>query len=78
MVPAVLLHYGQAAILISGDFAFSRDGILAGGNPNQETTVIGELHWKTIAEARSTGTVLPLEGSKRATEIAARIASVML
>jgi len=65
MVPAVHLNYGQAAILTPSDFPFSRDGILAEGNPNQEMMVIGELNLHTIAEARSTGTVLPLLDSKR-------------
>ncbi len=60
MVPAVSLNYGQAGILTPSDFAFSRDGILAEGIPNQETMVIGELNLATIAETRSSGTVLPL------------------
>ncbi len=44
MVPAVSLNYGQASILTPSDFAFSRDGILAEGVPNQEMMVIGELN----------------------------------
>ncbi len=35
-VPAVHLNYGQAAILTPSDFPFSRDGILAEGNVNQD------------------------------------------
>jgi len=65
MVPAVSLNYGQAGILTPSDFAFSRDGILAEGIPNQETMVIGELNLATIAETRSSGTVLPLLDSQR-------------
>lgn len=65
MVPAVSLNYGQAAILTPSDFAFSRDGILAEGNYNQEMMVIGELNLKTIVESRSSGTVLPLHDSQR-------------
>ena len=72
MVPAVSLNYGQAAILTPSDFAFSRDGILAEGIPNQETMVIGELNLKTIVDTRSTGTVLPLLDSGRTAEIPAR------
>jgi predicted amidohydrolase len=68
MVPAVSLNYGQAAILTPSDFAFSRDGILAEGNPNQEMMVIGELNLKTIAESRTNGTVLPLLDSRRTGE----------
>ena len=55
MVPAVSLNYGQASILTPSDFAFSRDGILAEGNPNQEMMVIGELNLETICESRSSG-----------------------
>jgi predicted amidohydrolase len=69
MVPAVSLNYGQAAILTPSDFAFSRDGILAEGNPNQEMMVIGELNLKTIAESRASGTVLPLRDSRRTDEM---------
>jgi len=69
MVPAVSLNYGQASILTPSDFPFSRDGILAEGNPNQEMMVIGELNLKTISETRSSGTVLPLLDSRRTAEI---------
>jgi predicted amidohydrolase len=69
MVPAVSLNYGQAAILTPSDFAFSRDGILAEGNPNQEMMVIGELNLKTITEAREGGTVLPLIDSVRTAQV---------
>jgi len=69
MVPAVHMNYGQASILTPSDFPFSRDGILAEGNPNLEMMVIGELNLKTIQESRSSGTVLPLLDSRRTTEI---------
>ncbi len=78
MVPAVSLNYGQAAILTPSDFAFSRDGILAEGNPNQEMMVIGELNLKTIAEARETGTVLPLLDSARSASVTAETEIVTL
>ncbi len=65
MVPAVHLNYGQAAILTPSDFPFARDGILAEGNVNQEMMVIGELNLETITHSRVTGTVLPLEDSRR-------------
>jgi len=63
MVPAVSLNYGQAAILTPSDFAFSRDGILGEGTPNQEMMVIGELNLDTIMSTRASGTVLPLQDS---------------
>lgn len=78
MVPAVSLNYGQAAILTPSDFPFSRDGILAEGTPNQEMMVIGEMNLKTIADARSTGTVLPLLDSARSAEISARLEVVQV
>lgn len=65
MVPAVSLNYGQASILTPSDFAFSRDGILAEGNPNQEMMVIGELNLDIICQGRTNGTVLPLLDSAR-------------
>ena len=68
-VPAVHLNYGQAAILTPSDFPFSRDGILAEGNPNQEMMIIGELNLDTIITARINGTVLPLEDSRRTAEL---------
>jgi predicted amidohydrolase len=73
MVPAVSLNYGQASILTPSDFAFSRDGILAEGNANQEMMVIGELNMKTILDTRSNGTVLPLMDSTRSAEIASNV-----
>ena len=78
MVPAVSLNYGQAAILTPSDFAFSRDGILAEGNPNQEMMVIGELNLKTIADSRETGTVLPLLDSIRSAAVGAETEIVIL
>jgi predicted amidohydrolase len=78
MVPAVSLNYGQAAILTPSDFAFSRDGILAEGNPNQEMMVIGELNLKTIADARETGTVLPLLDSTQTSAVIAQPEVVIL
>lgn len=78
MVPAVSLNYGQAAILTPSDFAFSRDGILAEGNPNQEMMVIGELNMNTILDTRSSGTVLPLLDSVRSAEIAASVETITL
>lgn len=68
MVPAVSLNYGQASILTPSDFPFSRDGILAEGNANQEMMVIGELNLQTIVESEVSGTVLPLLDSRRTAE----------
>jgi predicted amidohydrolase len=65
MVPAVHLNWGQASILTPSDFPFARDGILAEGNPNQESMVIGEVNLATITESRTNGTVIPLRDSTR-------------
>jgi predicted amidohydrolase len=73
MVPVVSLNYGQASILTPSDFAFSRDGILAEGSPNQEMMVVGELNLSTISDARTSGTVLPLLDSRRSAEIASNL-----
>jgi len=78
MVPAVSLNYGQAAILTPSDFAFSRDGILAEGNVNQEMMVIGEIDLKTILDARVSGTVVPLYDSRNTSSIVAELEEVTL
>ncbi len=73
MVPAVHLNYGQASILTPSDFPFSRDGILAEGNINQEQIVIGELNLNTILESRTRGTVLPLLDNVHTAAATARV-----
>lgn len=78
MVPAVSLNYGQASILTPSDFAFSRDGILAEGVPNQESMVIGDLNLALAAESRRTGTVLPLRDSQRTADVASDMEVVAL
>lgn len=78
MVPAVSLNYGQASILTPSDFPFSRDGILAEGNANQEMMVIGELNLRLIAESRETGSVLPLRDSEHSADVASRMEVVPL
>jgi len=78
MVPAVSLNYGQAAVMTPSDFAFSRDGILAEGVPNQESMVIGELNLRTIEDSRSTGTVLPLRDSITTAEVVSSLEEVSL
>lgn len=78
MVPAVSLNYGQAAILTPSDFAFSRDGILAEGTPNQEMMVIGEMNLNTILDTRTSGTVLPLNDSRNTADFLAKLEVVSL
>lgn len=78
MVPAVHLNYGQASILTPSDFPFSRDGILAEGNTNQEMIVIGELNLTTILESRTRGTVLPLLDNAQTAAATAHIETKVL
>lgn len=78
MVPAVSLNYGQAAILTPSDFPFSRDGILAEGNHNQEMMVIGELNLATILDSRVSGTVVPLYDSRNTSSIVTELEEVTL
>jgi predicted amidohydrolase len=78
MVPAVSLNYGQASILTPSDFAFSRDGILADGVPNQESMVIGDLDLELVRDSRERGTVLPLRDSQRTAEVIAHTDEVPL
>lgn len=78
MVPAVSLNYGQASILTPSDFAFSRDGIMAEGVPNQESMVIGDLDLELVRESRERGTVLPLRDSQRTAELVAHTDAVRL
>jgi len=77
-VPAVSLNYGQASILTPSDFPFSRDGILAEGNPNQESMIIGDLDLDLLRESRETGTVLPLRDSQGTAEVARDLEVVRL
>lgn len=77
-VPAVSLNYGQASILTPSDFAFSRDGILAEGVPNQESMVIGDVDLERIRVSRERGTVLPLRDSQRTHEVVAHSDEVRL
>lgn len=65
MVTVVSLIHGRAGILAPSHFAFSRDGMLAEGIPNQETLVIGRLDLAPIGERRVSGTVRPLLDSRR-------------
>lgn len=78
MVPAVSLNYGQAAILTPSDFSFSRDGILAEGQPNQEMMIVGELNMETIRHSRESGTVLPLQDSRETAGVVATCEEVAL
>lgn len=78
MVPAASMNYGQAAILTPSDFGFARDGILAEGEVNQESMIIGELDLKAIGKVRAGGTVLPLADSKRSAHLVQHAETISL
>jgi predicted amidohydrolase len=78
MVPAVSLNYGQSAIYTPSDFPFARDGLLAEGTVNMETMIIGDLNLQALDQARTFGTVLPLNDSVRSADLASRIELVKL
>ena len=76
--PAACLNYGQAAILTPSDYGFSRDGILAEGVANQESMIVGDLDFKTLADSRAEGTVLPLQDSQTTGDLSKRVEVVRL
>lgn len=77
-IPAVSLNYGSAAILTPSDFAFSRDGILAEGNINQEMMIVGDVNLRVIEESRQDGTVLPLRDSVTTEQVLSAMEEVRL
>jgi len=58
-VPAMDIHYGQAAIYTPSDFEFARDGIQAIADSNVETLLISDLDIADLHRARNTGAVRP-------------------
>ncbi|MCB0320298.1 MAG: hypothetical protein KDD60_05175, partial [Bdellovibrionales bacterium] len=54
------VQYGQAAVLTPSDFPFSRDGIAAEADSNEETVLVCDLDLDDLHETRSNGTVTPL------------------
>ncbi len=53
------IQYGQAAVLTPSDFAFSRDGIKAEADSNEETLLICDLDLDDLYQSRGAGTVTP-------------------
>ncbi|MGA2053072.1 MAG: carbon-nitrogen hydrolase family protein [Opitutales bacterium] len=58
-VPAMDIHYGQAAIFTPSDFEFPRDGILAEADPNVETLLVADLDIADLHRTRQDGSVTP-------------------
>ncbi|MEO0796161.1 MAG: bifunctional GNAT family N-acetyltransferase/carbon-nitrogen hydrolase family protein [Verrucomicrobiota bacterium] len=58
-VPAMDIHYGQAAVYTPSDFEFTRDGIQAIADSNVETLLITDLDIDDLHRARNSGAVRP-------------------
>lgn len=58
-VPAMDIHYGQAAIFSPSDFEFARDGIHAQADSNVETMLVSDLDINDLYRSRSAGSVTP-------------------
>lgn len=59
-VPAMNVHYGQAAVYTPCDFAFARDGIQVEADPNVEMMVVADLDMNALHCSRAAGSVTPL------------------
>ena len=59
-VPAMNVHYGQAAVYTPCDFDFARDGIQAEADPNVEMMIVADLDMAALHRSRAAGSVTPL------------------
>jgi len=58
-VPAMDIHYGQAAVFTPVDFEFARDGIQAIADSNVETLLVTDVDIADLYRSRSSGSVTP-------------------
>jgi predicted amidohydrolase/ribosomal protein S18 acetylase RimI-like enzyme len=58
-VPAMDIHYGQAAVFTPSDFEFARDGIQAQADSNVETLLVTDLDTNDLYRSRGAGSVTP-------------------
>ena len=58
-VPAMDIHYGQAAVFTPSDFEFARDGIQAIADSNVETLLVTDVDTEDLHRSRTTGSVRP-------------------
>lgn len=58
-VPAMDIHYGQAAVFTPSDFAFARDAIQAQADSNVETLLVTDLDISDLYRSRTDGSVTP-------------------
>lgn len=64
-VPAMDIHYGQAAVYTPSDFEFARDGVQAIADANVETLLITDLDIDDLHRARNHGAVRPRQDRRR-------------
>ena len=58
-VPAMDIHYGQAAVFSPSDFAFARDGIQGEADSNIETLLVTDLDISDLYRSHQRGSVTP-------------------
>lgn len=58
-VPAMDIHYGQAAVFTPSDFEFARDGIQAIADSNVETLLVTDVDTEDLYRSRAAGSVTP-------------------
>ena len=58
-IPAMDIHYGQAAVFTPSDFEFARDGIQAIADSNVETLLVTDVDTGDLYRSRSSGSVTP-------------------
>ncbi len=58
-VPAMDIHYGQAAVFTPSDFEFARDGIQAIADSNVETMLVTDIDTEDLYRSRTSGSVTP-------------------
>ncbi|MFP4068789.1 MAG: GNAT family N-acetyltransferase [Opitutales bacterium] len=58
-VPAMDIHYGQAAVFTPSDFEFARDGIQAIADSNVETLLVTDIDTEDLYRSRTAGSVTP-------------------
>ncbi len=56
-VPAMDIHYGQAAVFTPSDFEFARDGIQAIADSNVETLLVTDVDTADLYRSRAAGSV---------------------
>lgn len=64
-VPAMDIHYGQAAVYCPSDFFFARDGVQAIADPNVEMLLISDCDVDDIYKSRKAGSVTPRMDRRR-------------